>query len=61
MLGLVPIVALSKSPCSGRKYVFTARLQNNADAEQQMYVAIDDDRSIRVVYGRSTAQASMLL
>ncbi|KAJ2380811.1 hypothetical protein H4S02_006506, partial [Coemansia sp. RSA 2611] len=51
---------LTAQPTS-REYVFTARLQNNADAEQQMYVAIDDDRSIRVVYGRSTAQTSMLL
>ncbi|KAJ1846622.1 hypothetical protein LPJ70_001949 [Coemansia sp. RSA 2708] len=51
---------LTAQPTS-REYVFTARLQNNADAEQQMYVAIDDDRSIRVVYGRSTAQTSTLL
>ncbi|KAJ2316066.1 hypothetical protein IWW52_003834 [Coemansia sp. RSA 2704] len=51
---------LTAQPTS-REYVFTARLQNNADAEQQMYVAIDDDRSIRAVYGRSTAQASTLL
>ncbi|KAJ2161074.1 hypothetical protein GGF46_001745 [Coemansia sp. RSA 552] len=55
---------LTSVPAS-REYVFTADLQTRNDPavpklEQRMYTAITDDRSIRVVYGRSSTQDTSL-
>ncbi|KAJ2825324.1 hypothetical protein IWW50_002905 [Coemansia erecta] len=38
-----------------REYVFTAKLHQNSEACQRMYVSIDDDKAIRVVYSRAKA------
>ncbi|KAJ2590097.1 hypothetical protein IWW49_002186 [Coemansia sp. RSA 1797] len=44
----------------GREYVFTARVTSGSDASHQMYVEVDDNKAVRVVYKRSRALGCLL-